>query len=70
MAGLTLGHGIYIRHGHLTERSLSHELHHVQQYKQAGSISEYLPEHFRHIPQSGHADAPHERDARAFETGA
>jgi hypothetical protein len=33
MAGLTMGHGIYIRHGQVTIRLLSHEFRHVYQYE-------------------------------------
>src|SRR2546425_12311781 len=38
MDGLTLGHTVFIRRGKVEPRLLSHELRHVHQYEQAGSI--------------------------------
>lgn len=65
--GLTLGYGIYIKQGHLTTRLLSHELRHVHQYEQAGSVSAFLSRYITEIMQFGYADAPYEIDARAHE---
>ncbi len=70
MIGLTLGHGIYICHGHESPRLLSHECRHVQQYEQAGSIAAYLPMYLQQIVQFGYASAPYEIDARAHEAAA
>ena len=70
MIGLTLGHGIYICHGHNSRRLLSHECRHVQQYEQAGSIAAYLPKYLQQIVQFGYSNAPYEVDARAHETAA
>lgn len=67
MIGLTLGYGIYICHGHNSPRLLSHEIRHVQQYEQAGSIAAYLPKYLQQIAQFGYSDAPYEVDARAHE---
>lgn len=68
--GLTLGHGIYIRHGYLSIRLLSHELRHVYQYEQAGSVSAYLPIYLRQILEFGYREAPYEIDARQHEMDA
>lgn len=68
--GLTLGHGIYICHGHNSARLVSHECRHVYQYEQAGSIAEYLPRYLQQIVSFGYTDAPYEVDARAHEAAA
>ena len=67
MVGLTLGHGIYICHGHNTGRLLSHECRHVYQYEQASSIAAYLPVYLQQIANFGYANAPFEIDARSHE---
>jgi hypothetical protein len=66
-AGLTLGHAIFVRRGHRTRRLLSHELRHVHQYEQAGSIAEFLPGYLQQIVELGYTAAPLEQDARAHE---
>lgn len=68
MIGLTLGHSIYICHGHDSPRLLSHECRHVQQYEEAGSIAAYLPMYLQQIAQFGYSNAPYEIDARAHES--
>lgn len=67
MTGLTLGHSIFICRGHKTRRLLSHELRHVYQYEQAGSISAFLPVYLRQVLEFGYHSAPFEVDARAHE---
>lgn len=67
MAGLTLGHAIYICHGQDSIRLISHECRHVHQYEQAGSIAAFLPQYLRQIATVGYANAPFEIDARAHE---
>jgi SAM-dependent methyltransferase len=67
MAGLTLGHAIFIRRGRETRRLLSHELRHVHQYEQAGSIADFLPDYLQQIVEFGYAAAPLEQDAREHE---
>ena len=69
-AGLTLGHSIFIRSGHLTARLLSHELRHVAQYESAGSIEAFLPEYLSQIMNFGYDAAPLELDARNHEIDA
>lgn len=70
MIGLTFGHGIYICRGYNSNRLLSHECRHVQQYEQAGSIAAFLPDYLQQIVQFGYTNAPYEVDARAHETDA
>ena len=67
MLGLTLGYGIFVKTGHKTRRLLSHELRHVAQYEQAGSIANFLPRYIHQILDHGYANAPLELDARACE---
>ena len=67
MVGLTLGHAIFICRGHRTRRLVSHELRHVYQYEQHGSIAAFLPVYLRQVVEFGYQDAPFERDARAHE---
>jgi len=69
MVGLTLGHSIFICRGHKTRRLVSHELRHVYQYEQCGSIAAFLPVYLGQVLEVGYQDAPLERDARAHEHG-
>jgi hypothetical protein len=69
MAGLTLGHTIFIRRGHNTRRLLSHELRHVHQYEVHGSIAAFLSVYLKQIIDVGYRDAPLELDAAAHEMG-
>lgn len=66
-AGLTLGYAIFIVHGHLTRRLLTHECRHVHQYEVAGSIAAFLPAYLRQIATVGYDAAPFELDAKAHE---
>ena len=67
MAGLTLGHAVFVVRGHDTWRLLVHEFRHVFQYEQAGSIAAFLPVYLQQIVQFGYADCPLEIDARNHE---
>lgn len=67
MAGLTLGHSIFICAGHKTLRLVSHELRHVYQYEQHGSIAAFLPVYLSQVLEAGYQDAALERDAREHE---
>jgi hypothetical protein len=67
MVGLTLGYAIFICRGHKTRRLLSHELRHVHQYEQHGSIAGFLPIYLKQVIEVGYRDAPFERDAREHE---
>lgn len=65
--GLTLGYGIYLRKGHITDRLLSHEFRHVRQYEVAGSVQAFVVEYLQQILHYGYYDAPYEVDARNHE---
>jgi hypothetical protein len=67
MVGLTLGHSIFICHGHKTRRLVSHELRHVYQYEQRGSIAAFLPVYLSQVLTVGYENAGFERDARTHE---
>jgi hypothetical protein len=64
MAGLTLGYSIFIL-ASLPETSwtLVHELRHVHQYEQAGSIAAFLPVYLAQVVSVGYLNAPLEIDA-------
>jgi hypothetical protein len=67
-AGLTLGYGVVLRGGLSHDRRLlAHELRHVAQYEQRGSIAAYLAEYLPDLLRYGYRDAPLERDAREAE---
>ena len=68
MAGLTLGHTVFIRRGDESVRLLSHELRHVHQYEQGGSIENFLPGYLLQVVHYGYENAPYEQDASAHET--
>jgi hypothetical protein len=66
--GITFGYGIYLRNDLVEDdRLLSHELRHVHQYENAGSIAAFLAEYVRQIAVHGYEDAPLEIDARDAE---
>ncbi|WP_440223857.1 hypothetical protein ACQQ2N_01270 [Dokdonella sp. MW10] len=65
--GLTLGHAVLVRHGHLDIRIASHEFRHVHQYEKAGSIACFLPVYVQQLVTHGYANAPLEIDARLHE---
>jgi hypothetical protein len=67
MVGLTLGHGIFIVRGHRSTRLVSHELRHVFQYEEAGSIANFMPKYLEQLVSCGYANAPLEIDARKHE---
>jgi len=67
-AGMTLGYSIYICDGFHSERLLSHELRHVQQYEHYGSIKHFLREYLSQVFEYGYTDAPLEVDARRYES--
>jgi hypothetical protein len=69
MVGLTLGHAIFAVRGHCTRRLLSHELRHVHQYEQAGSIAAFLPVYLAQVVECGYREAAYEQDARRHEVG-
>ena len=70
IAGLTLGHAVFILTGHRSNRLVSHECRHVYQYETAGSIAAFLPLYLAQIAAHGYENAPFEIDARAHERDA
>lgn len=70
IAGITFGHGIYIRQPHISNRLVSHELRHVHQYETAGSTAAFLAIYLEQIVTVGYALAPLEIDARRHERDA
>lgn len=67
MAGLTFGHAIFIRHGHASNRLVSHELRHVHQYETFGSTPAFLAAYLEQIATVGYDNSPLEIDARKHE---
>jgi hypothetical protein len=66
--GLTLGYGVYLKAGQArSERLVAHELRHVAQYEERGSIRAYLAVYIPELLQFGYENAPMERDARKAE---
>jgi hypothetical protein len=65
--GMTLGYGIFLATEHASLRLLSHELRHVFQYEQAGSLDAFMTNYLTQIVTVGYYDAPLELDARASE---
>lgn len=66
--GLTLGNAIFVLEGHECEGwLLRHELRHVAQYENAGSIGSFLKEYLEQVLSVGYRDAPLEADARRYE---
>jgi hypothetical protein len=68
MIGLTLGFAIFVRRGHFSRRTLSHELRHVAQHEEHGGIAPFLPIYLGQVLEFGYTAAPFEKDARGHET--
>jgi hypothetical protein len=67
---ITLGRGIYILDGRLSNRLLSHELRHVHQYERAGTLQAFLQTYLLQIATVGYDQAPLELDAQRYERDA
>lgn len=66
-AGLTLGRAIIVRQDCSNdEKLIAHELCHVAQYEQAGSILAFLERYLTEFSIYGYIEAPLEKEARAF----
>jgi len=65
--GLTLGYGIYLVEGRISDRLIRHECRHVYQYERAGSIEAFLARYVPEVLEFGYLDAPLEKDAREYE---
>jgi hypothetical protein len=66
-AGMAIGHAIIVRTECFNQRIIAHELRHVHQYEQAGSIAAFLEQYLRELAIHGYAAAPLEIDALDFE---
>ena len=63
-AGITFGHGIYIRDDFWDDRELLvHELVHVGQYEHYGSVATFLAAYLDECLTFGYPDGPLEREA-------
>jgi hypothetical protein len=66
-AGLTIGHGIFVRQDCLNDpRLIAHELKHVAQYERHGSIPAFLQQYLAEVNQYGYPANPMEQEAVAF----
>ena len=65
--GMTFDHGIQILKGQRANWLVSHELRHVYQYEQAGSIKAFLSAYLPQLLSDGYFNAPLEIDARNHE---
>lgn len=66
-AGLTIGHGMFVRQDCLRDAKLiAHELKHVAQYERLGSIPAFLQHYLLEVNQHGYAAAPMEQEAITF----
>ena len=70
VVGITLGYAILVLQGRLTRPVLAHELRHVAQFEQSGSITAFLEEYLRQVFEYGYRDAPLEVEARGYEGAA
>jgi len=65
--GLTLGHAILVLRSQATRGNLlAHELVHVRQYEQAGSISLFLKRYVAELVQFEYENMPLEREAAKY----
>ncbi len=67
VVGLTLGYAILVLQGRLTRPVLAHELRHVAQFEESGSLAVFLGEYLRQVLAYGYRDAPMEVEARGYE---
>lgn len=66
-AGLTIGHGIFVRHDCANDAKLmAHELMHVAQYERHGSIMAFLQQYLSEVNEYGYPAAAMEQEAIAF----
>jgi hypothetical protein len=65
LAGLTFGHGIFMRKDHAENLlTLAHELRHVHQYEGFGSIPAFLSVYLPQVAEHGYTNAPLELEAQ------
>jgi hypothetical protein len=63
--GMALGYTVFIRQDHRSDGLLAHELRHVHQFEQAGSLDNYLRRYLMELLEFGYRNAPMEIDASA-----
>jgi hypothetical protein len=64
-AGLTIGHGIFVRQECLKDPKLIvHELMHVGQYQRHGSVLAFLQQSLSEVNEYGYPAAPMEKEAK------
>jgi hypothetical protein len=67
IAGLTVGHGIFVRQDLANDAKLvAHELRHVAQYERHGSILAFLQRYLFEVNEFRYPETPMEQDAVAF----
>ena len=67
-AGMTLGHGIFIRADHKNDqRLLAHEHRHVTQYECSGSVATFMSHYVRELLHYSYGKGPFEIDAEIAE---
>ncbi len=64
--GLTIGHGIFVRQHHTSDSLVAHELKHVAQYENCGSIAAFLQTYLSEVNEHGYPQAPMEQEAIIF----
>jgi hypothetical protein len=70
LAGVTFGQAIFVRHGQISNRLVSHDLRRVHQYKAAGSIGAFLGKYLYQIATLDYEYSPLEIDSRKYERDA
>ena len=67
LGGLTVGHGIFVRHDHANDAKLvAHELRHVAQYERYGNILAFLQRYLFEVNEYRYPETPMEQEAVAF----
>jgi hypothetical protein len=64
LTALTVGYGIYIKSGSITNDLLAHEFTHIAQHEKAGGIHGFLIQYLQEMVEYGYVDAPMEIEAR------
>jgi hypothetical protein len=65
--GLTVGHSIFIRKGHINAPLMKHELRHVEQVERYPDLLDFLRVYVEQVLAVGYENAPFEIDARNHE---
>jgi hypothetical protein len=65
-AGLTVGYGVFVQQDCLVGRLIAHELKHVAQFEECGSIAGFLRQYLAECNEYGYPNAPMEQEAIDF----